>query len=125
MFYNLYPEDAPNPVPLIVLRYSNDKWVEVRANSTRSASGLYNFVSVGGMIYISKASRSFHGSPIGHIDLARAGLVDYAGEIRFAGRKKRGLLRFWNNLSGHYQPSADQASRAGLPMELFQPGFSW
>lgn len=121
MFYNLYPEDAPNPVPLIVLRYSNDKWVEVRGNSTRSASGLYNFVSVGGMIYISKANRSFHGSPIGHIDLARGGPVDYAGEIRFSGRKNRGLLRSWNNLSGHYEPSADKANQAGLPRVLFRP----
>lgn len=125
MFYNHYPEDAPNPIPIIVLREDGGKWVEVTNDSTRSASGLYNFVCIGGIIYVNKASRTFQGSPVGHIDIARGEPVDYAGEVRFAGRKKRGLLRSWNNRSGHYQPLVDEAGRAGLPMELFQPKDDW
>ena len=125
MFYNHYPEDAPNPVPTVVLRDDSGKWVEVTNDSTRSASGLYNFVRIGGTIYVNKASRIFHGALVGHIDIARGEPVDYAGEVCFAGRKERGLLRSWNNRSGHYQPSVDEADRSGLPMELFQSEGYW
>lgn len=121
MFYNLYPEDASNPVPVIVLREQGGNWVEVTNDSTRSASGLYNFVCIGGTIYVNKASRTFQGAPVGHIDIARGGPVDYAGEVRFAGRKKRGILRYWNNESGHYKPPASAAHQAQLPLDVFRP----
>jgi hypothetical protein len=48
--------------------------------------------------------------------------VDYAGRVYFSGRKNRGILRKWTNESGHYRPSPDFISAAGLPISQFQPG---
>ena len=62
------------------------------------------------------------GKLIGHIDLARGGDVDYAGEIRFgASRRNRGLLGWWDNSSGHYRPLASNAISISdlLPIDLF------
>ena len=47
--------------------------------------------------------------------------VEYAGEISFKGRHNRGILNFWNNLSGHFQPPSEYAYQAGLPIEYFIP----
>lgn len=48
--------------------------------------------------------------------------VKYAGQIYFSGRTNRGILRKWTNESGHYQPSSEFMSNAGLPEEFFEPG---
>lgn len=122
MFHNLFPEDVPNPIRVAILKREKDKWIEATDHGIRSASGLYNFVVIDSIIYVSKANRVFHGMPVGHLEIAQGRPVAYAGQIQFAGRKKRGLLRFWDNSSGHYQPSADAAGQAGLPLELFRSG---
>jgi hypothetical protein len=88
----------------------------------RTASGVYNFVSQEGVILIRRASAKVGSSLIGHIDLAMGKEVDYAGRLYFSGRTNRGILRKWTNESGHYRPSPEFMSRAGLPKKLFQLG---
>jgi hypothetical protein len=50
-----------------------------------------------------------------HPSIAEGKQVLYAGEIFF----NNGRLQWWSNGSGHYQPSADDAGQANLPMENF------
>lgn len=50
-----------------------------------------------------------------HPSIAEGKQVLYAGEISF----NNGRLQWWSNGSGHYQPSADDAQQANLPMDQF------
>lgn len=50
-----------------------------------------------------------------HPTLADGKPVAYAGEMWF----DNGNLAWWSNGSGHYQPDADHAVQANLPMERF------
>ena len=113
------PWDLPAAYSPAELILHNGKWRTIKGDSEWSATGLYIFVRLNGHFYICKANLG--GGGIGHIELSQGRPVDYAGEVQFAGRKNRGLLRFWNNASGHYQPSASAAYEAHLPMPLFQP----
>ena len=88
----------------------------------RTASGVYNFVTIEGQVFICRASARVGGRPIGHVDLAMGKDVDYAGRLYFSGRTKRGILRKWTNESGHYRPTPELMNNAGLPAELFEQG---
>ncbi len=50
-----------------------------------------------------------------HPSLAEGQQVLYAGEVFF----NNGNLQWWSNGSGHYQPDADGAEQANLPMDNF------
>ncbi|HZM97866.1 MAG TPA: hypothetical protein VFB70_00675 [Pyrinomonadaceae bacterium] len=50
-----------------------------------------------------------------HPSIAEGKQVLYAGEIFF----NNGRLEWWSNGSGHYQPGADDADQANLPMDQF------
>jgi len=50
-----------------------------------------------------------------HPSIAEGRQVLYAGEIFF----NNGQLEWWSNGSGHYQPNADDAEQANLPMNQF------
>ncbi|PYS51615.1 MAG: hypothetical protein DMF68_03765 [Acidobacteria bacterium] len=50
-----------------------------------------------------------------HPSLADGRQVLYAGEVFF----NNGNLQWWSNGSGHYQPDADGAEQADLPMDYF------
>lgn len=50
-----------------------------------------------------------------HPSIAEGKQVLYAGEIFF----NNGMLEWWSNGSGHYQPNADDAEQANLPMDQF------
>jgi hypothetical protein len=50
-----------------------------------------------------------------HPSLAEGKQVLYAGEAYF----NNGKLEWWSNGSGHYQPDADGAEQANLPMDQF------
>jgi len=50
-----------------------------------------------------------------HPSIAEGKQVLYAGEIFF----NNGKLQWWSNGSGHYQPDADGAVQANLPMDHF------
>lgn len=113
------PSDLPAAYSPAELIHQVGKWKVIKGDSIWSATGLYSFVRLGGRFYVCKANLRTDG--IGHIELSRGKPVDYAGEIRFAGRKKRGRLRYWNNDSGHYKPPANDAHEANLPLDLFQP----
>jgi len=105
------------------LVYRDGKWIEIISNQEiRTASGVYNFVTQDGTIFIRRASAKVGNNLIGHVDLAMGCDVDYAGRLYFSGRTSRGILRKWTNESGHYRPSTDARSNAGLPDEKFQSG---
>ncbi|HEU4432071.1 MAG TPA: hypothetical protein VFR51_01660, partial [Pyrinomonadaceae bacterium] len=50
-----------------------------------------------------------------HPSIAEGKQVLYAGEVFF----NNGKLEWWSNGSGHYQPGADDAGQASLPMDRF------
>jgi hypothetical protein len=50
-----------------------------------------------------------------HPSIAEGKHVLYAGEMYF----NNGSLEWWSNGSGHYQPGADDADQANLPMDRF------
>ena len=50
-----------------------------------------------------------------HPSIAEGKQVLYAGEIFF----NNSQLEWWSNGSGHYQPNADDAAQANLPMDCF------
>ena len=50
-----------------------------------------------------------------HPSIAEGKQVLYAGEIFF----NNGKLQWWSNGSGHYQPNAEDAEQASLPMDQF------
>jgi len=50
-----------------------------------------------------------------HPSISEGKQVLYAGEIFF----NNGKLQWWSNGSGHYQPDADSAGQASLPMDYF------
>lgn len=52
-----------------------------------------------------------------HPSIAEGKQVLYAGEIFF----NNGQLEWWSNGSGHYQPFAEDAEQANLPMDHFYP----
>lgn len=112
------PWDLPAAYSPAELIYCNGKWRVIKGDSEWSAAGFYNFVRLDGRFYVCKANLRTDG--IGHMELSRGRAVDYAGEIRFAGRKKRGVLRYWNNESGHYRPLASAAREAHLPLDRFK-----
>jgi hypothetical protein len=122
-FPNLLPEDLPKTIQKSRLFYDDGKWQELMPTSIiRTPSGSYNFVTQDGNIFISKVGAIIDCRLIGHIDLSMGKDVDYAGRVYFSGRKNRGILRKWTNESGHYRPSPDFISAAGLPLIRFQPG---
>jgi len=76
--------------------------------TTTGANGYFDFVRIGDTIRV---------GAIGHDQLSGMKSVYYAGKAKFT----NGDIEFWNNASGQYQPSADYASQAGLPMNKFRP----
>ena len=50
-----------------------------------------------------------------HPSIAEGKQVLYAGEVYF----NNGQLEWWSNGSGHYQPYAEDAAQANLPMDQF------
>lgn len=123
-FPNLFPDDSFRIVQRSKLIYDEKKWREVfhRTGERRTASGVYIFVTIEGDIFVRRASTQIGNTLISHIDLALGKDVDYAGTLYFSARSNRGILRKWTSESGHYRPSLERKSCAGLPEELFQPG---
>lgn len=122
-FSNWFPEDLPIMIQRSRLDREQRKWLEITyKGEKRTASGVYNFVTIDRIVFIRKVSAWIANRRIGHIDLAKGQEVDYAGQIYFSGRSNRGILRKWTNESGHYRPTPEFMSNACLPEESFQPG---
>jgi hypothetical protein len=120
-FSNLFPEDLPRQVQRSALRVDQGKWLEITSKGQiRSALGIYLFVTMQSRVFVRRASTRIQGDPIGHVDLALGKDVDYAGQIHFSHRKRRGILLYWTNASGHYKLDAQSMGNANLPPELFQ-----
>ncbi|MGH9839002.1 MAG: hypothetical protein ACREEM_09470 [Blastocatellia bacterium] len=120
-FQNLFPAESQQPAAPSVLEQRSGKWVEIRfGGKVRSATGFYDFITKDGTIYAVRVKLKTGGPKIGHIDMAKGQRVQFAGEIRFSGRRNRGQIRWWNNGSGHYQPAPAAAHQAGFPIELFR-----
>lgn len=101
-FTNLFPEDLPRIIQRSQLVLRDGKWREVRyKRSERTASGVYNFVTLDGKVFIFRASATVGGRPIGHVDLAMGRDVDYAGRLY-----QKGYL----GSSGYNSPSATIAA---------------
>jgi hypothetical protein len=118
-FANLYPEDIPSYIRRNELFFDGKKWrYKTPHKKVFTPNDEYNFVVQRGQIYIARQKFSF-GS---HIDIARGNNVAFAGQIRFGHNKNnKGQIKYWNNASGHYKPSANSAGNAGLPLNLFIP----
>ncbi|KAJ1621680.1 hypothetical protein T492DRAFT_886559 [Pavlovales sp. CCMP2436] len=87
---------------------------EMTTRQVQLRSGSHAFVRCVGerFLRVAVASAPF-GKASGHALLAGEGPVLFAGELEVDGD---GLTR-WNNMSGTYRPSADDADRALLPLD--------
>lgn len=84
------------------------------------ARGTYDYVTINGKIYVSKTSSP--GQDVGHFDISRgAKQVDYTGSVQFGWNSgTRGVLKGFDNSSGHYKPSANDAHQSGFPLDKFK-----
>lgn len=111
-FPNLHPgaTEPVNPSNLFRLNSFADQYRLHRVNShaVNVPNQQYNFVRTReGQMLLHNRYR--------HPSIAEGKQVLYAGEIFF----NNGKLEWWSNGSGHYQPGADDAGQANLPMENF------
>jgi hypothetical protein len=113
--------DAVYEVPAFRLDKRNGKWVTISTSgNVRTARGANIFVvAQDGTVFVTRRSPPGAHQVASHADLARGRPVLYAGEIQFSGNG--GVIRWWNNRSGHYQPGSEFAHQAGLSMDLFRP----
>jgi filamentous hemagglutinin len=104
------------PTPFRKLVYNNGKWKTMDgAGNMFVARGEYEFVTIRGSTYVGRVGT-------GHYNISHGSkAVDYAGHIRFSqgARAGRGQLKWWNNNSGHYAPTAQRAWQARLPLNRF------
>lgn len=111
-FPNLHPGavESVNPSSVFRLNSFADQYRLHRANShsVNVPNQQYNFVrtSEGDMLLHNRYR---------HPSIAEGKHVLYAGEVFF----NNGRLEWWSNGSGHYQPGADDADQANLPMDRF------
>ncbi len=111
-FPNLHPgaTEPVNPGSLFRLNSFADQYRLHRVNShaVNVPNQQYNFVRTreGDMLLHNRYR---------HPSIAEGKQVLYAGEIFF----NNGKLEWWSNGSGHYQPGADDAGQANLPLENF------
>jgi hypothetical protein len=112
-FYpNLHPGaiEPVNPTNIFRLNSFADQYRlhQVNSHGVNVPNQQYNFVRTReGEMLLHNRYR--------HPSIAEGKQVLYAGEISF----NNGQLSWWSNGSGHYQPSADDAQQASLPMDRF------
>ena len=112
-FYpNLHPGAVEPVEPSNIFRLNNFanqyRLHRVNSHSVNVPNQQYNFVRTreGEMLLHSRYR---------HPSIAEGKQVLYAGEIFF----NNGQLEWWSNGSGHYQPYAEDAAQASLPMDQF------
>jgi RHS repeat-associated protein len=94
------------------LFFDGEKWRATAMDGLVTPHGSYNYVVMGGRLIIGRG-------PGGHSALSYGMDVDFAGRIRFGHGNNAGVLRRWDNDSGHFKPSADLSNQAPLPPDLF------
>ena len=112
LFPNLHPGAVESVDPNSIFQLSNfaDQYRLQRKNThgVNVPNQQYNFVRTrDGEMLLHNRYR--------HPSIAEGKQVLYAGEIFF----NNGKLEWWSNGSGHYQPGADDAEQANLPMNYF------
>jgi len=112
-FNNTKPWDYKQGVARHELVNKNGTYYVNHGGNLTRAKGNYDFVSINGRTYV--------GTPhAGHANIARGRPVDYAGQLHFGrGSTTRGILKSWNNQSGHYLPTAARAHQAGFSLQRF------
>jgi len=111
-FPNLHPGavEPVNPSNIFRLNHFAGQYRlhQVNAHGVNVPNQQYNFVRTReGEMLLHNRYR--------HPSLAEGKQVLYAGEVFF----NNGQLEWWSNGSGHYQPGADDAEQARLPMDRF------
>ena len=112
LYPNLHPGavEPVNPTSVFRLNSFADQYRLHRLNthSVNVPNQQYNFVRTreGDMLLHNRYR---------HPSIAEGKQVLYAGEVFF----NNGKLQWWSNGSGHYQPGADDAAQASLPMDRF------
>jgi hypothetical protein len=111
-FPNLHPgaTEPVNPGSLFRLNSFSDQYRLHRVNShgVNVPNQQYNFVRT-------REGDTLLHNRYRHPSIAEGKQVLYAGEVFF----NNGKLEWWSNGSGHYQPGADDAGQANLPLENF------
>ena len=108
------------------LELRDGRWRTVDSKGTTfTARGHFIFVRVGAVLWGARCRPYGIPGRANHAEIARGADVAFAGTIRFGNGPRRGILKNWNDASGHYQPEAEFASQAGLPINLFRPYASW
>jgi hypothetical protein len=112
-FYpNLHPGavEPVEPGNVFKLRSFADQYRlhKVKSHGVNVPNQQYNFVRT-------REGETLMHSRYRHPSIAEGKQVLYAGEIFF----NNGKLQWWSNGSGHYQPAADDAEQANLPMDSF------
>lgn len=112
---NVYPNDPVMPGPRyeLVLTESGAYKYRTSSGELRTPTGRFDFIQNNGKIYIAP-TRSDEFS--GHLSLSRGADVEFSGQIQFS---QRGMLKEWDNYSGHYVPPASLAPKVKLPQENF------
>lgn len=116
----IFANDTWKPVKRFQLIENDGLWYTVGQNgSMYRAKGTYDYVTIDGKTYVSRTSSD---PTAGHYDISRgAQQVDYAGAVKFGWSDgTRGILKEFDNASGHYKPSADAAAQSGLPLDKFK-----
>jgi hypothetical protein len=112
VFPNLHPGavEAVNPGSVFRLNNFADQYRLHRRGShgVNVPNQQYNFVRT------REGEMLLHGR-YRHPSIAEGKQVLYAGEVFF----NNGRLEWWSNGSGHYQPAAEDAEQASLPMDRF------
>ena len=112
LYPNLHPGAVERIEPSSVFRLENftDQY-RLRKTDSHGVyvpNQQYNFVRTGeGAMLLHNRYR--------HPSIAEGRQVLYAGEVFF----NNGKLEWWSNGSGHYQPDADDAAQAALPLSNF------
>lgn len=116
---NLRPNDIIDyGVQARKITFDGNKWTYTNSlGQKRTPNGEYNFVTRDGNIYITRQQYNGAGS---HIDNSKGRNVDFAGQVRFGHKNTRGKIKYWDNASGHYQPSSLYANQAGFPLNLYR-----
>ncbi|MFV0549943.1 MAG: hemagglutinin repeat-containing protein, partial [Limnobaculum xujianqingii] len=115
-FKNLFPNDLVIPGPRYELVQTETGAYKYRMPSgeLRTPKGNYDFIQRDGKIYIAPTRNESDIS--GHLSLSKGMDVEFAGQIQFS---QKGGMKNWDNMSGHYQPSASAAPNVNLPQDKF------
>ena len=116
-FTNLFPEDVAIAGARREVFFDGNKWRMMLGDTVATPRGTLNFVVQEGKIFVGKANTT-------HVDLALGKPVEFAGQLRFGRHGNAGILSFWTNGSGHFQPGAQFRHQAPLPQNLFRP-WNW